>query len=268
MATDIRPLLDHVPAWLMVLFRLTGIFILAPVLGSKTIPRQVKVYIVVGLSFCVYPILLEPGRPSAVMINHIIDHGIYFWMLIVYVGLELAIGFAIGYLASLPLVGMQIGGHIMGQQMGMALAKDVNPESGAESAVVGEFFFMLALVIFIIMGGHHAMFATVVGSYDHVPLGGFNQFGSLVTVMVGLLAATFELAVRISAPIVCLMFLLSFTLGFIARTVPQMNILSVGFAIRILAGASCMMVLFATTSQTYVDVLMFSMRRIMGFFAL
>ncbi len=268
MATDIRPLLDHVPAWLMVLFRLTGIFILAPLFGSQTIPRQVKVYLVVALSFCVYPMLLDPGKPSAAMIHHIIDQKLYFWLLIARVGLELAIGFGIGYLASLPLIGMQMGGHVMGQQMGMALARDVNPESGAESAVVGEFFFMLALAVFLIMGGHHAILATLVGSYDHVPLGAFQEFGSLLTVVVGMISTTFELALRISAPMVCLMFLQSFTLGFIARTVPQMNILSVGFAIRILAGASCMLMLFSTVSRTYSDVLMFCLRRIMGFFAM
>ena len=57
MPVDLTPILPYVPVWLMVLFRLTGIFVLAPVLGSSTVPRMIKVYLALGLSFAVWPML-------------------------------------------------------------------------------------------------------------------------------------------------------------------------------------------------------------------
>ena len=58
----------------------------------------------------------------------------------------------------------------------------------------------------------------------------------MIVLMAGLLLSAFELALRVAAPIVALIFLQSIAMGFIAKTVPQMNILSLGFPLRILAG--------------------------------
>jgi len=221
----------------MVLFRLTGIFVLAPVFGSSTIPRHVKVFFAVGLSFLVYPMLLSPGRPSALHIGEVLVHGLFLWELLGRVALELLIGFAIGYAASLPLIGMQMGGQMIDQQMGLAFAGVINPDLDDEAGIIGRTLFVAALTIFVVIGGHRQMLATLVASFDAIPLGSFVDFAGLLTLIVGLLQVMFELTLRVAAPVLCVMFLLMAAMGFVARTVPQMNILSVGFIIRILVGA-------------------------------
>jgi len=128
--------------------------------------------------------------------------------------------------------------------------------------------FMLAMAIFVAMGGHRVMLATLIGSFDKVPLGGFADFAGLFNFMVGLLGVTFELAVRVAAPLLCLMFLETLSLGFIARTMPQLNILSVGFALRIVVGVICMILLLATAGYVYMDTLRWVLRQMLGFFAL
>lgn len=266
MAADLRPLLEHVPAWLMVLFRLTGIFVLAPVLGSSTVPRMVKVLLALGLSLCVYPVLLDPGRQSAQLIGRVIGHDLSLWMLGVSIARELVVGFAIGYVASLPLVGMQVAGHVIGQQMGLAFATIVNPVFGDQSSVVDQLFFILALTVFVILGGHHVMFAALIGSFEHIPLGGFDRFGDLLDLVLGLITVIFDMALRIAAPVLCLIFLLTTGMGFIMRTVPQMNILSVGFAIRIIAAAAFLVVFITSGGEVYVDTLERCFEAIVRFF--
>ncbi|MFW6058553.1 MAG: flagellar biosynthetic protein FliR [Phycisphaeraceae bacterium] len=253
MAGDLRPLLIHLPAWLLVLFRLTGIFIFAPVLGSNEVPRQVKVFLAVGLSLCVYPTLLEPGRPAAPMVGAILDNQMSIWMLGAAVGVELLIGLAIGYAASLPLIGMQIGGQVIDQQVGLGLAGIFNPDLGEQSGMVGQFLFIVALALFIVLGGHRIMFAVLIGSFDRVPLGGFTEFESLVYLMVGLLQVSFDLALRIAAPLLCLTFLQTVAMGFVARTVPQINILSIGFPMRTLMGALLLMMFIGIAAQVYTN---------------
>jgi flagellar biosynthetic protein FliR len=267
MVADLRPLLDHLPAWLMVLFRLTGVFVLAPVLGSSTVPRLVKIFLAVGLSFCVYPVLLEPGRASAPMVGQVVDQGLSLWTLAVRVGLELLVGFAIGYAASLPLMGLQMAGHMIGQQMGLAFATIVNPVFNNQSGIVDQVFFMLALTLFTIFGGHHMMFAALIGSFQHIPLGGFDQFGALLDLMLGLLTIMFDMAMRIAAPMLCLIFLLTAGMGFIARTVPQMNILSVGFAIRIMASGAFLMLFIHAGGEIFIHSMQQTFNHIMQFFA-
>ena len=221
----------------MVLFRLTGIFILAPVFGSTAIPRQVKLYFAVGLAFLIYPMLLTPGRPSALLIGNVIHNGLFLWELIGRIAVELLLGFAIGYAASLPLIAMQMGGQMIDQQMGLAFAGVINPDLDEEAGIIGRTLFLASLAIFVIVGGHRQMLATLIDSFDHVPLGSFVGFEGLVTLAVGLMQVMFELTLRVAAPVLCVMFLLMVAMGFVARTVPQMNILSVGFIIRILVGA-------------------------------
>jgi len=250
---DLTPILNHAPAWLLVLFRLTGIFVLAPMFGSEAIPRQVRVFLALGLSFCVYPMLLTPGSSSAVNVGFTVDHGVPLWPVLGMVGVELLIGFAVGFAASLPMIGMQVGGQVIDQQMGLGFAGVVNPEFGEEAGIIARLMFLMSLTIFIILGGHRAMLATLIGSFDKVPLGGFDDLAGLATMMVGLLDVTFDMAFRIAAPLLCVMFLVQISLGFIMRTVPQVNVLSVGFIIRILLGAVFMSAFVGIAAGVFVD---------------
>ena len=268
MPADLRPLLEHLPVWLMVLFRLTGIFLLAPMLGSPAILRHAKIFLVIGLSFCVYPMLLEPGRGSAEHLGAALGAPLSLWTLGAAIGLELLIGLAIGYAAALPLIAMQVGGQLIDQQVFPGSAGVFNPDLNEESTVIGEFFFITATVIFIILGGHRIMLMTLVGSFDHIPPGGFDAFASLVTLMLGLLTTAFEIAIRIALPLICLIFLETLALGFIARTVPGLNILSVGFALRSIVGAAMLIMCVGMIVYLYQDAVQLMLRRIYGFFAM
>lgn len=250
---DLQYLLSQLPAWSLVFFRLTGIFILAPVLGSKTIPRLVKIVLALGLSLCIYPILLTPGTQSATYMNQINHQHLSIWAMAVAVGLDLLVGYIIGFVASLPLVGMQMAGNIISQQMGLAFATIVNPQFGDQSGVVDQVFFMFALAIFVILGGHRIILSILITSFNHVPLTGFHNFHDLVFMAVGVIQSVFQLALRVAAPILCLVFLLTAALGFIERTVPQMNILSVGFAIRILATTALLALFFVSIAHLYIN---------------
>lgn len=265
---DLTPILAHIPAWLMVLFRLTGIFLFAPVLGSQTIPRQVKVLLVLGLSLCVYPMLLEPQQASAAMIGSFNAAGLNLWGMVGQIAAELLIGLAIGYAAALPMIGMQVGGYVIDQQVGTGIAGVFNPELEDQSGLLGNLFFIVAITIFVILGGHRVLFMTLIGSFDKIPLGGFAGVSQVNHLILGLLQFMFELAVRVAAPLLCLMFLVTVAMGFIARTVPQMNILSVGFSIRIIVALIVLVAAVASMLGVFAQSMTVMMRQIMTFFAL
>ncbi len=268
MPESLAPLLNHVPAWLLVLVRLSGIFLLGPVFGSSTVPARIRMLLAVGLSFCVYPTLLTPSQPAVLNVLPVVEHGLHLWKLGALVGGELLIGAVIGFGASLPLVGMQIGGHYADQQLGLGIAGVFNPEMNEQAGVLSEFYFMLALAIFVSLGGHQVVLATLVGSFSKVPLGGFVPDGHLLTLLTGLLGTMMELGLRVAAPLLVLVFMETVAMGFIMRTVPQMNILSIGFALRIMAGTSILIAAIAVEGQVFREVLLQMMRRMMVFFSL
>jgi len=248
---DLTPILYHLPGWVVVLFRITGIFVFAPVFGSQTIPRQVKVFLAVALAFCAYPALAGGNGATAAAFGAINATGFEMWRLPALAGIELLVGLAIGYLASLPLIAMQVGGRLIDQQMGLGIAGVFNPELDEQSGVIAEVLFIFALAGFVLADGHRVMVATLIGSFERVPPAGLIDPGGLLELVVGMLGTTFELAVRVAAPVTALLLLLTLGMGFIARTVPQFNILSVGFAIRILTTMAVLVPGFAVLAMVY-----------------
>ena len=257
-------LLPYVPVWLMVLFRLTGMFVLAPVLGSQTIPRATKALLAMGLSFALWPMLWADPVASANLSEAI--GGLNLWSLGMLMGFELLIGYVIGYAVSLPLIGMQLGGHLIDQQMGLAAAQLFNPEFGDESGITGQLLFMLALTMFVAAGGLEIMLGTLAQTFRVIPLGGFTHHEQIVQMVVGLAGLMFDIALRVAAPILCLMFLVSVGMGFIMRTVPQMNILSVGFSIRILSTVAVLIISLGAMTDAFDYLAGETLNRVMQFF--
>ncbi|HAI12126.1 MAG TPA: hypothetical protein DCM28_10510 [Phycisphaerales bacterium] len=262
-----EPMLNHLPAWMLVLFRIAGIFFMAPVFGSTTIPVRFRMLLSVAVACCVYPMLIEPGRQAMPNVMPIVANGMFFWTMAPAVAMEMLIGVLIGFGASLPIFGMQVGGRIVDQQMGLGIAGVYNPEVGEEVGVISEFFFMLSLTIFILIGGLRVVLTTLVGSFNHIPLGTYMVDGNIIDLLIGLCQAMFELGLRVSAPLLCLFFLLTISMGFIARTVPQLNILSIGFTVRIVCGVLIVLGALGVMFSVFEHDLHVLLRRLSVFFA-
>ena len=252
---DLQSIVEHVPAALLVVFRVGGLMIFGPVFGSSAIPVRVRVFLAFVVGAAVYGAVTsnQSVQPLSASI----------WVLAPMVAMELMIGLIIGYLASLPLLAMQTGGLIMGQQMGLGFAQLYNPAIDDEADIVGQLLFFMALAMFLIVGGHEWMLLAVLHSFEHIPLGHFAVDLDVVKLACGILHATLELALRVAAPLLAMVFLETVAMGFLAKTVPQLNILSLGFPIRILAGIAIVVtgltvigdVAMDDLSQTFEEVL-------------
>ncbi|MCE9591844.1 MAG: flagellar biosynthetic protein FliR [Planctomycetes bacterium] len=269
MVFDLSPLLPHLPAWAMVLFRLGGVFFFAPVLSSAAIPVRVKLFMVLGLSFCVYPALLDPGRASAALIAPVLQSGFPMWSLAGAIAMELLIGFTLGLAASLPIMGMQLAGQIADQQMGLGLGAIFNPDLGEDTAAMGQFYYLLAMTLFLVVppGGHRVLLSTLIDTFQRVPLGGYRADQHTALLITGLITSAFELALRVAAPLLCLVFLETVAMGFLARTVPQMNVLSIGFALRIIIGVAVIVGSLRHETGAFIDAMNQNMSQLADGFA-
>lgn len=226
---QLEAIYEHIPPALLVVFRIGGLMIFGPVFGSAVIPVRIKVALAFFVGLAIYPLLSREHFAGTELVLDV-------WMLGPIVAMEFMVGLVIGYAASLPMVAMQTGGLIMGQQMGLGFAMFYNPAVDDEADIVGQVLFFMALAGFLLIGGHEAMLLAVLHSFEHIPLAGFTAEVSMVTLLTGMLLAAFELALRVAAPLLALIFLQSLAMGYISKTVPQLNILSLGFPIRILVG--------------------------------
>ena len=241
---EVEPILHHGTSIMVVAFRIAGLLLFSPVLAGAAIPARAKILLVVVFATAVYPALgagwHEPMHFSLVTLGQLMVT-------------ETLIGAAIGLVASLPIVGIQLGAQIMGQQMGLGLAQIFNPEIETTTGVVDQLMFYAALAVFISMGGMEAIFVTMMNTYDHVPLGAMTLRAVPLELLVGTLSAAFELAMRVAAPILAIMLVETIASGVLMKTIPQINIMSVGFAIKTLAGLAALTAASASIFMVFGD---------------
>jgi flagellar biosynthetic protein FliR len=214
-------------AVLVVAFRFAGLLLFSPVLAGAAIPESAKIFLVVVLAAAVFPGLEQSWhRPHTFSLLTLAQLFVT----------ETLIGAAIGFVASIPILAVQLGGQIMGQQMGMGLAQIYNPELDANTGVVDQLLFYGALAVFISFGGLEAVFIAMTNTYQHIPLGSMTLTALPLELVVGTLAAGYELAVRVAAPVVAIMLIETVASAVLMKTIPQINILTIGFSIKTIAG--------------------------------
>lgn len=220
---DIAAYTVWVPTLMLVVFRIAGIFLTAPMLNSPVIPPRVKAMMALVVGLAVTGRMAEP-----------VTLPMHWAPLVMGIGAEILIGGTIGFVANLLFLGVEIGAGQIGQQMGVGLANVFNPLAEDTTNVLSSMFHLLALVLFLTLGGHRTMIAGLLDSFARVPLMGFRAGPAVLEMVVQVLTTSLILALKLAAPVLLAMMLASLSLGIIQRTMPQLNILSAGFQIRVM----------------------------------
>lgn len=211
--------------FLLLLARVAGIFTLAPFFGSQTTPVQFRVGAALFISLLFLPLLpasfVQPPNLLA-----------FFLM----VARETMMGLLIGAMVLLMFVGVQLAGQFIDIQIGFGIVNIVDPQSGGQITLIGQVYFLFALLLFLVLDLHHVVIAALYKSFQIVPVGTPAFPGSLLSFVDDQVSRLFVVAFQLSAAPIAVLFLAEVAMGFIARTVPQMNIFIVGFPLRIAMG--------------------------------
>ncbi len=227
-STDaIARLLEHVIPFTLVLFRLAGLFVAAPLLTSVVLPMKVKALLATAMAAAVYPVI----RPHLHCPEGVDVVGLVPLML----G-EGLVGLTIGAIAAIPILSMELAGVVMGQSIGFGLARVYNPESDVDTDLLGQMLFYVAMGVFLAAGGLEQLFGGLMRSFERVPAGGVAASSVPLDLFLAVLTSGFDLGLRVALPVVAMTLLLVIVLGVIGKTMPQLNIMTVGFTIKILAG--------------------------------
>lgn len=217
--------------YILVLLRVGGLFAFAPILNSSVIPAQIKVAAAMAISLALTPVV-SPAVPSELTLGFMVKAAAG----------ETAVGLIIGYAANLIFVGVQLAGMQIDQQMGMGIGSVFNPLLESQDSFIGQFYFLFATLVYLGIGGHRLLLAALVSSFSAVPAGVMPVGEGTLMTLISLFGQVFVIAFSLSAPMVLALFLTTVAMGFLARTVPQMNILIIGFPVRIVVGLTMMAV--------------------------
>lgn len=215
------------PLFLLVLFRVAGVMAVAPVFGSAIAPAPVKIFLSLVISVLFFPLVQGQGASLA----H--DAG----SMVLAVGGELLVGLLIGFAASLLFAGVQLGGHLIDQELGILQANFLDPILNEQISIVGQFKVLLATLVYLLINGHHLLIGAVSESFRAVPLTGLRlSQGAVMHVSDTLMRDVFRMGLEIAAPALVTLFLVTIAMAFMARTAPEMNIFALSFLLRIAVG--------------------------------
>ena len=217
----------HAAAYLLVLTRVTGIFVIAPFFGSLNIPAHIRVGTAVAFSFVLFPIVDSYGPMSApdnVFLYAAAAAG------------ELFVGWLIGFVAYVTFSAIHFAGKVMDMQVGFAMVNVMDPTSGQQIPLIGSFLYNLAIIVFLVVNGHHMLIAALFESFQSVPMMGLSPSSNLAGFAVNLVNGVFVTGMKLAMPVTFSILLTNVGLGILARTMPQLNIFVVGLPLQIVIG--------------------------------
>jgi len=223
-------LLSVSPEWsavfLLTVARVSAAIVPMPVFGASGVPSQTKIALALLLSLIVLPLTEVP--PNGVSTNLFIFASL--------LGSEVLVGLSFGIGVMLVFHGLEMGATVIGVQMGFSISEVFDPMTGGRIATVDQFYRIVVTLVFFAMNGHYLVIQSLLHTFEIIPAGSADLTLIAGDRVVPFFAALFIVALRISLPVVGALMLTDLALALVGRTVPQMNILVVGFPVKIGVG--------------------------------
>lgn len=212
-------------AFLLVLARVSPLFILAPLFSAGTIPPRVKGIVAVALALGMAPVALAgqvvPTEPIA-LVELLVK--------------ELIVGAAFAFALACVLAGFQAVGALLDIQIGFAFGAQIDPMTGGQGAVLGKLYAMVGVAILVAMNGDQLIIAGLARTYDLVPLLSFPDLRSMVSGTFSAFTGILTAALQVGAPVLLTLLLTDAAFAMVSRVVPQMNVFAVGFPAKVVVG--------------------------------
>ncbi len=225
----------------LVLGRISGLIVIAPIFGSLTLPRQVRALLAVALALLVTPVYLNTTLPP------VTDVASYAHLM----ANEVAIGLLLGLGVTIMFSGIQVAGQIVSQMSGLSLADVFDPGFDESVSMFTQLFHFLTMAVFVAIGGHRIMIEAVLETFAWAPPGHAALGETYVDTLTGLMSQSFALGIHAAAPLMIALFLSTVVLGLIGRTLPQINIIAVGFGINSFLTLAMTLLSLGTVAWTF-----------------
>lgn len=211
--------------WIWPFFRIAGLMMSAPIVGTRSIPVRVRLSIAIAVTIVIAPVI-----PEVELIDPLSIQGLLTSMQQVFIGI------AMGLCIRVVFVVLELAGQLLGQLMGLMLASMVDPQNGSQLPIIGQFYLLLATLLFLSIDGHLIMIHALAMSFHELPVGTSGISRDALWEFLMWVNAVIAAAVLISMPAIASMLIVNLAFGVMTRSAPQLNIFAVGFPFMIIVG--------------------------------
>ncbi len=250
---------DILQAWvtglLLPLTRILGFIAIAPLFSHAAIPQRIKLSIGILLALIIVPTV--PDMPKIDLFS------LQGFLLLAQ---QMMIGVAMGLMVRVIFAAIDMAGQICGMTMGLGFATFFDPQSQGNTAVISQFFGLLAILVFLSLNGHLIMISALAESFHSFPI------TTTPTAVDGMKIAMwggkiFSAGLQLALPVVAALLITNMALGILTRTAPQLNLFGIGFPITIGIGfvvIALMLPAMAVPFQQFIEESMNAARQLVG----
>jgi flagellar biosynthetic protein FliR len=236
-------LISRFMVFTLVLARTSGLLMTAPIFGTQALPRRVRGFLAVAISLLVTPAFLGTTMPA---VENTLEYGRL-------LANEALIGLLLGLGVNVLFSGIQVAGQIVSQMSGLSLADVFSPGFDEDVSVFSQLFYFLTLSVFVAVGGHRIVTEALLDTFTASPPGHAALGSNFGDVLVTIIAQAFALGIRAAAPLLVAMLLSNLVLGLISRTLPQINVIAVGFSVNSLLALGVLFLSIGAAAWTFQD---------------
>jgi flagellar biosynthetic protein FliR len=227
-------------AFLLVLVRLAGLFTFLPLPGARQLLLPAKIALTAVLTFALFPFWPRhlPAQPGP-------------GELLLWVAREAALGLAIGVVVSLISESVTLAAQLVATQAGYSYATSIDPNSEADSGVLIVLAQLFASLLFFALGLHRRVLAGIAATLEALPPGGDWTLRVAPDTVISLGSATFHAALSLALPVIAILLILDLALALLARINQQLQLLSIAFPAKMLAGLGVFAVSIPAVTLVY-----------------
>ena len=232
---------DFLLVLILVFVRIASMFSIIPLFGAKNTPVITKIGFIIFISLIIVPAQVET---FSIEINDLLTFAQY-------IAIESIIGFSFGLVTLIILNTFYLAGTLVDRNIGFAMVSVLSAQDESQLPVSANFYYIFAMMIFIITNVHHLLIKAIYDSYATMPIGS-NPFLKLIIFdYLEVLQYSFVVGFQIAAPFILTVLIINILLGLLSKAMPGMNVFMIGMPLKILVG----LIIFGIIMPLYFDLI-------------
>ncbi len=229
----------------LIVMRMSGMILMNPIFGSRSIPARVKAALILVFSLMLYTwmggeLLHEPAS--------LLEYGVMLVM-------ELLMGFVLGFAMDLAVFAVRYAAAIIDFSMGLSMAQVYDPETRNQITVSSEMLYGFLILLFLAVDGHLRMVSIFFGSASLIPFGQVTFGPALYEAVLGIFREAIVLGVQIAFPVIAMELVTEAAVGMMMRMIPQINVFSINFQIKIIVGMLMLLFLLSPIADKFKELI-------------
>jgi flagellar biosynthetic protein FliR len=219
---------QQVAGFILVLARISPLFVLAPLFSSKMLPARARGIVAVGLTLGIMPIAVHAGDGQHIPMDVLPLAGL--------IVKEILVGMGFSFALAALFAAVQVAGSILDTLIGFSFGALVDPITGTNGGVLNQLYALIGVMIFVVINGDAWVIQGLARSYEQVPLTATPEIGSLVQGVQIAFSGIFASAIEVCAPVMLAVLLCDVAFGLVSKVMPQLNVFAVGFPAKVIVG--------------------------------